>query len=73
MTDFEFYQLTKETLEGAASKRGITPSELRKYYSHTDAHCNFYQSLTEIPQVFAQMAFRSLTGIKLFCLRTINP
>jgi hypothetical protein len=57
MTDFEFYHFTKSTLEKMADLRGITNVELKKYYSHTDHFCEFYNDLSDIPQVFAQMTF----------------
>lgn len=57
MTDFEFYQLTKTTLEKMADLRGIAKVQLKDYYSHTDRFCTFYNDLSDISQVFAQMAF----------------
>ena len=57
MTDFGFYQFIKEKLEKMADLRGITLSQLQQYYSHTDSYCQFYNDLTGIPQVFAQMIF----------------
>ena len=57
MTDFEFYYLTKTMLEKMADLRGITKAQLKDYYSHTDRFCAFYNDLSDIPQVFAQMAF----------------
>lgn len=57
MTDYTFYQITKTTLEKMADVRGITKEQLQEYYSHTDRFCAFYNDLTDIPQVFAQMSF----------------
>lgn len=57
MTEFDFYKLTKDTIIRTAGARGISSSELKKYYSHTDKYCHFYNDISGIPQVFAQMAF----------------
>lgn len=54
---YAFYDLTKKTLEIMASQRGISTLELKKYYSHTDQYCDFYDDLSEIPRIFAQMLF----------------
>lgn len=57
MTDFEFYQTTKTLLEQMANLKGITPSQLEQYYSHTDQYCHFYSDLSGISRIFAQMIF----------------
>lgn len=57
MTDFEFYQVTKDMLEKMIDLRGITHSQLELYYSHTDQYCDFYKDLSGIPRIFAQMIF----------------
>ena len=65
MTDFEFYQMTKTLVEKMADLRGISTTELNKYYSHTDQYCHFYRDLSEIPQVFAQMVFHAQNASRI--------
>ncbi len=56
---YEFYEVTRATLEHLASLRGISSAELEKYYRTTDRYLGFYETLSNIPQVFAQMAFHA--------------
>ena len=60
-TCYSFYILTKETLVSIASQRGIDPSDLERYYSHTDQYCEFYTdpNLSEKSKIFAQMLFHA--------------
>lgn len=54
---YKFYKLTEKTLKKMARSQGISTTELKKYYSHTDQYCDFYQDLSGIPRIFAQMLF----------------
>ena len=64
MTNYEFYVLTKQKLDHMAEVRGLSDTEINKYYGLTDRYCQFYSdtALSEIGKVFAQIAFHAQNG-----------
>ena len=74
MTNYEFYELVKEKLDDMASVRGLSDTEINKYYGLTDRYCEFYTDphLSEIGKVFAQIAFHAQNGTMISSIIKFN-